>query len=234
MPRVTRRTAPLALALAASLLGAVGGCATGSDGPAGTSGHERPTQAPPATATPPTEAELGPGWDEQPDTPVVPDAELPQAELDALLRVTATGPDGAGACGPDDVAYLFTFSDAAAGHRYGSLDVTNTSAGACTVSGYPGLGARGAWGHAFELVVEQTETGLDGSPTGTPVVELAPGASARSAVEWTGELAGAESEPVSSLVVQLAQGQPARLVAPGETDIGMLTTVRIGALLPAG
>ena len=117
--------------------------------------------------------------------------------------------------------------------RYGTLAVTNTSASACTVSGYPGFGARGAWGHAFQLLAEQTDISPNGTPTGTPVVELAPGEAARASVEWTGELAGAESEPASSLVVQLAQGQPARLVAPGDTDIGMLTTVRIGALLPA-
>ncbi|WP_182111239.1 DUF4232 domain-containing protein [Actinotalea sp. JY-7876] len=219
---VTRRAGGVCAAGLA--LGALTGCGPSGDPPA-------PSARPPATAAPPTEGDLPPGWDEAPDSPVVPDHELSQADVDALLRVTATGPQDATTCDGNAVTYELTGFDAALGHRYATLVVTNTGEGACTVSGYVGLGARGTWGHRLELLAEQRAA--DGGAATPRPVELPPGGSARAALEWTGELAGAESEPVSSLAVQLAHGQPARLVTAVGLDIGMLTTVRIGPLTPA-
>lgn len=92
-----------------------------------------------------------------------------------------------------------------------------------------------------------------------PLITLAPGGIAAADLEWTGELAGAGGERLWAFAVQLTQGQtPALFVPPGEDpledsstwnssqgdgdpslaeardqledlDIGMLTTVRIGA-----
>ncbi|WP_082031677.1 DUF4232 domain-containing protein [Actinomyces polynesiensis] len=92
-----------------------------------------------------------------------------------------------------------------------------------------------------------------------PLITLAPGGIATADLEWTGELAGAGAERLWAFAVQLTQGQtPALFVPPGEDpledsstwnssqgdgdpslaeayeqleslDIGMLTTVEIGA-----
>lgn len=169
-----------------------------------------------------------PGWDEQPDSSVVPDAALTTDQVDALLRVGATGVDAPGVCAGDGVDYTVTQVDAAAGHRYGALTVTNRSPTTCTVSGSPGLGGRGTWGQTFQWSVEQSTDG------GAATVTLSPGAAATAALEWTGELAGAGAEQLSVLAVQLARGQHAVRVVPGTTDLGMLTTVRVGTWQAAG
>jgi hypothetical protein len=188
-----------------------------------------PAGDPSPSATAPAQPELPPGWDQPPDSPIVPDSALTQDEVDALLQVTATGPDGAGVCPAGAVSYGVQQLDAAAGHRYGALTATNSSATPCTVAGYPGIGGRGTWGQTFTWSLEQVA-----EADGSAVVTLAPGGAATAALEWTGELAGADSERLSVLAVQLAQGQPATLVHPGSTDIGMLTTVRIGPWQAAG
>lgn len=130
--------------------------------------------------------------------------------------MTATGPSKCDSCDADDVTYDLVGLDAAAGSRYSTLVVTNSSAGACSVSGYPGLGARGAWGHKFMLVTEQTP--VAGGPDTTPVITLAPGESAGTTLMWTGDLAARGTEPLAALVLQLAQGQPARPVALTAVD----------------
>ncbi|MBU4335523.1 MAG: hypothetical protein KJ548_03030, partial [Actinobacteria bacterium] len=57
------------------------------------------------SATAPAQADLPPGWDQPPDSPIVPDSALTQDEVDGVLQVTATGPDGAGVCPADAVTY---------------------------------------------------------------------------------------------------------------------------------
>jgi hypothetical protein len=187
-----------------------------------------------AASTSPGTDDLAPGWDE-------PDADLDAAQLAEILRLPASAPGGPESCAPDDVALSLTFTDAALGHRFGVLAVENASAEACSVEGYPGLGARGAWGATFLLDVEHRDP-LEPARS-SEAVTLAAGGRARANVEWTGELAGAASEPVSLLVVQLADGQgavghPVALDGPsGEPDtgidIGMLTTVRVGPFYAA-
>lgn len=189
-----------------------------------------PTSAPPAA-----EGEFPPGWDSPGDGPS--DGELVQADVDALLRVTATGEAAGSACTGDEVTYELAGFDAAAGHRYATLVVRNSSTRECTVSGYLGIGGRGEWGHAFELQAEQGPVNGEGDEGST--VELAPGDAAQAWLEWTGGLAGAQQEHLSSFALQLAAGQPAAMVSatgPGGAplDVGMFSTVRIGPLRPFG
>jgi hypothetical protein len=190
---------------------------------------------PPLSAGPPSESELSPGWDETPDGPSpTPDAALSDAALTRLLRTRASDADADGRCGPDDVSAVLSGFDVGLGHRYTSLVVTNTSSRTCTVAGFPGVGARGEWGHRFTLTVERG-TSVSGS---SGPVRLAAGDRAQATVEWTGELAGHDAERASLLVVQLASGQvpvrvPARLTdVPADRDpsldVGMLSTLRVG------
>ena len=214
---------------------ALGGCADTAD-PSGAS-TAAPSTAAPSSVPGPAERDLAPGWDEQGDGDVVADAELTQGDLADLLRLPATATSTSTSCRPETVELSLTFTDAAMGHRYGVLEVVNTSPVACSVQGYPGIGARGAWGSTFQLAAEQRDP-IDEAATQDEVM-LAPGASAVANVEWTGELAGAESEPISLLAVQLtadgeAIGHPvsAESTGMGEPDtgidIGLMTTVRIG------
>ncbi len=195
-----------------------------------------------AASTSPGPDDLAPGWDEPRDGPApTPDADLATAQLAEILRLPASAPETPETCAPDDVALTLTFTDAALGHRFGVLAVENVSEDPCTVEGYPGLGARGAWGATFLLDLEHRDP-IDAQAE-PATVTVAAGERAHANVEWTGELAGAASEPVSLLVVQLADGQDAvghpisMDGASGEPDtgidIGMLTTVRVGPFYAA-
>lgn len=218
-----------AVGLAAVLVVVLAGCT--DDG----SPSAEPRPQPPLTAGTPAESEVPAGWDEASDgPPPTPDADLSDDDLRALLRTRSSAADAPDACAPEGVDLRLAGFDMALGHRYTSLVVTNTSAVECTIEGVPGMGARGEWGHRFTLTVEpgSTVSGKSGE-----VVRLAPGAEARSLVEWTGELAGSESEKASLLVVQLASGQVPVRVAPlisdlpedeASLDIGMFTTLRPG------
>ncbi|WP_139185772.1 DUF4232 domain-containing protein [Sanguibacter gelidistatuariae] len=243
-PRSGRRLRAT-FALSVAVL-AIGGCtATGTAAGTGTAtGTESATPPTAVTAAPSSvpgsaELDLAPGWDEQGDGEILPDADLTPGDLAGMLRLQATATSTSTSCRPDTVALSLTFADAAMGHRYGVLEVVNTSSVACSVQGYPWIGARGAWGSSFQLAAEQRDP-IDQAATQDQVM-LAPGASAVANVEWTGELAGAESEPISLLVLQLtsdgeATGHPVSAESAGigvpdtGIDIGMMTTVRIGPL----
>lgn len=198
---------------------ALSGCSGEPDG-------SGPTAEPDGTTAPAGLDEVSPGFDESPDgEPPVPDDQLDDAALTALLRTraTASGPDH---CTADQVAVTLEGYDQAAGHRYSRVVVRNTGDEACVVEGVPGVGARGAWGTTF---VNEIGPGASAAPAGP--VRLAPGEQATSDLEWTGDLAGAESEHVSLLVLQLARGQvplavPAR-IGVETLDIGPFTTIRL-------
>lgn len=204
----------------------------------GTDGTSR--DAPSVTATSGAD-EPPPGFDEMPDGEITPDSALSPADLTALLRIPASDTATPESCLPNEVRVSIEGLDAAAGHRYARVVLTNVSSRTCTVSGFPGIGARGDWGNTFELAAEHRDPSA--SPVNPIVVTLQPGTAGFANLEWTGELAGAESEKVSMLVLQLAQGQEAFGVpAVGAVaadsgdlsgqavslDIGILTTVRIG------
>lgn len=150
--------------------------------------------------------------------PITADSDLTPQELTAALRVQATAQQHPEHCTPEEVSIELQAIDAALGHRFGSLTVTNTSTTPCTVQGYPGFGARGEWGNTFLLVAEQEN--INGSPTDgpppaagpdnaadQPLITLSPGDSAYADVEWSGELGGAASEPISLFIVQLVDGE---------------------------
>lgn len=211
-------------------------------GAAGCSDHPDPasepgpgvTGEPGAVSAPPGWGEVPPGFDESPDgTPPVADDALDDAALISLLRTRASARSSADHCGPEQVAVTLDGYDAAAGHRYSRIVVRNLGPADCVVEGVPGLGVRGRWGSAF--VPEVSAAG----DARTGAVRLAPGEVATSELEWTGDLAGAESEPASLIVVQLAAGQvpattPARLASdPAPIDIGQFTTIRLSAFMPS-
>ncbi|GAA4079734.1 DUF4232 domain-containing protein [Nocardioides kongjuensis] len=189
-------------------------------------GARTPTGEPDGTTAPPGLDEVSPGFDESPDgEPPVPDDQLEDAALTALLRTRATA-YGGDHCAAEQVEVSLEGYDQAAGHRYSRVVVRNTGDDACVVEGVPGVGARGAWGTTF---VNEIGPGTGDAPA-SPVL-LSPGESAASGLEWTGDLAGAESEHVSLLVLQLARGQvplavPAR-IGVETLDIGPFTTIRL-------
>lgn len=241
-PSIGGRLAAAAGAAVVAL--AVAGCDTVPDLEPTASASETPEarDASPTAAAEPHESDLPPGFDSPPDSSATPDAALSAAERTALLRVPATAAPRPETCQPDAAEVELWGYDVAAGSRYSSIRVTNASDAACTVAGYPGIGARGEWGSAFLILAEQDaiDSG-DDSP-----VSLAPGATASAPIRWTGALAGAHDEWISLLVVQLAQGQEPIGVRPvvsaaamtdadgaaphdAAMDVGMLTDVRVGS-----
>jgi hypothetical protein len=237
------RAALLAIGAAAAL--AMTGCIAPPPEPTPSPAVFEPApDADPTAAPEPHESELPPGFDSPPDSAAEPDASLTADELAALLRVPATGAGRPETCAPEHVEVELWGYDVAAGSRFSTLRVTNAGDAACALGGYPGIGARGEWGSAFLILAEQSPMD-SGEPM--PLV-LEPGASASAPIQWTGALAGAHDEHISMLVVQLAQDQEVVRVPPvirAETmvggdsgpphdarmDIGMLTTVRVGAFV---
>lgn len=180
------------------------------------------------------ESEVAPGLDAPDDRPVPAFAELTGDERRALVRLPASEHGAAGACGPQDVAATLRFEDAAAGHRYGTITLSATADAPCRLRGYPGLGARGKWGHRFTPEVEQVPFGPgfqygDETLVATDL-SLAPGQDVIVRIEWTGALGGAQTEPLGDLVLQLQADQPPIRVAEADTraaDLGAFSTVRL-------
>jgi hypothetical protein len=193
------------------LAGVLTGCA------AGPLAGGAPSHGEPGPSSPAVYAETGPppGWDQPPDgPPPIPDSELSQDELAALVRTQASGPLVADACQPDQVELSLRGFDAAAGNRYTSLVVRNASANPCALRGSPGLGARGQWGNEFVLDEPNTVSGAEAPDK----IDLAPGAQAVAGLHWSNP-AGNDQEWISSLVVQLAPDGPAKALAAQVTSL---------------
>lgn len=229
MREISERWRVVLVALGVGLV--VAGCGAADRTP-----DTAPATDPPPTAGLPAESDLSPGWDESPDEALVPDEELSDAAARELLRTGAEVADAGDRCGADEVSAEFQGFDMAAGHRFTWLRVTNTSPRRCVVGGVPGFGARGEWGNTLQVAV--SPDALDSGDEAGPVA-LTPGDAGRAMVEWSGSLAGAESEHASLVVVQLARGQvPLRLPAANVEqpdvpfDIGMDTSVHVQPFVP--
>lgn len=209
---------------------ALAGCSNDPEDP------EPAPAEPTGTTTPPGLEEVPPGFDQSPDgAPPPADDELDDAALSAILR-TRSSVRADGHCTPEQVTVTLEGLDSSLGHRYSRIVVRNRSREACAVEGVPGIGLRGQWGSPFVPEVEHSDRSLNGDPVRSAPIRLAPGERAASDLEWTGDLAGAEAEPASLLVVQLASGQvplavPAR-VGTETLDIGQFTTLRLTPFAP--
>lgn len=204
---------------------AFAGCSGADDAPAPATGEPADTTAPAGLD------EVAPGYDESPDgAPPVPDDELDDAALTALLRTRASAP-AADHCTAGQVVVTLEGFDMSLGHRYTRIFVRNRSTRACVVEGVPGIGVRGAWGSTFVPEVQHTDRDARGELVPEQPIRLAPGERAAAGLEWTGDLAGSESEQASLVVVQLASGQvPAAapaVVDGGPIDVGQFTTIRL-------
>lgn len=215
--------------------------AVGTTTPA-TAPTDQPTEVRPTPGAEPTREtapagleELPAGYDESPDGALpAPDDDLTDAELTGLLRTRASA-HGRSHCGPEDVEVSLVGFDMSLGHRFTTINVLNVSGRTCTIEGTPGIGVRGDWGTTFV-----PEVGAGSTSDVSRPIELTPAASATSTLEWTGSLAGAESEHASLVVVQLAQGQvpasvPAYLAGDRSQeplDIGAFTSLRLTPFVP--
>ncbi|MGM7667425.1 DUF4232 domain-containing protein [Microbacterium sp. A93] len=227
------------------LVALLSGCAAGTTGTAETAGTTTtaapvPQDRAPAAVGEAHESEVPSGWAEPGDGPVTPVEGLDAEDRRALLRIRASSDPVEAACTGEDLAAELSFTDAALGHRYGLITVTHTGVGDCAVRGYPGLGARGAWGNPFVNELEQNPVDLHGRylPGGDESVPqtltLSAGESAQLLVEWTGTLGGAESEPLGDLLLQPFRGADAVVVtgaAEQASDLSMFTTVKVGPFL---
>ena len=147
------------LMVGAVLVLALSGCvpAPSEPGPTGTTpAVPVPQERSPAAVGEAHESVVPTGWDEPGDAPVVPVQELDAEARRALLRVEASSDPVAGACTVDQLAASVRYTDAALGHRYGYIAVTNEGPEPCALRGYPGFGARGTWGNPFVNEVEQS------------------------------------------------------------------------------
>ncbi len=202
---------------------ALAACSTDDEPVAVTPGEPVDTTAPPGLE------EVPPGYDQQLDGPPPAKGDaVDGAALTALLRTRASvAADGH--CTSDQVQVTLQGFDMTLGHRYSRITVRNTSAAACVVEGVPGIGVQGTWGSRFVPEVKHTDRDTSGAAIAVAPVRLEPGERASAGIEWTGDLAGAESEQASMLVVQLARGQvPAKVPAVaggGRVDIGQFTTI---------
>ena len=246
--RFPRHTAVCAAFTCGILL--LSGCTeVGSAARPSTPSSSRALVSPPPTKNAPTsvgeasESEVGRDWDQRPDTPIPSESALTDEQKVAFLRIGATDPAPRDACDPTKLVGQLIFLDAAAGSRLGELRLRNDGP-ACTLSGFPGIGFLGEWGHAFEVQVAQDPRIFGGDKdTVVTSIPLATGEQATLDVMWGSELAGAESEKAQTMYVQLYQdsvplavdlaAEPIAALDHHTTDIGMFTSVEVGPFLAA-
>lgn len=248
------RGRPRAWLLAAAVL--LVGCADGPShetSPEPTSSTPTPQPNPPSSIGEAPEEDVGPEWMTVPNTPVPEESELSDDERTEMLRLAATHPHTEDSCEAAGLTGQLRYTDAATGSRYGVVLFRNDVDTACTLQGYPGLGARGEHGRRFNIEVEQDEYASSAqaestwaestsAPNPEPVT-LSPGDIASADIRWGSELAGAESEWIDTFYVQLAREQAPLPVHIGERaliddpdepppDISTFTTVRIQPFEP--
>lgn len=239
-----RRTAGL---LAAAVL--LAGCAADPpDSDATSETATSPQPNPPSSIGEAAEEEVGTDWKAGPTAPVPEEPELSDQQRTEMLRLAATHPHTEDSCEAAELTGQLRYTDAATGSRYGVVLLRNDGEAPCTLQGHPGLGGRGEHGHRFHIQVEQSgatqaEQAESAQAQHSPPVRLSPGDIASADIRWGSALAGAESEWIETLYVQLTQGSTPLPVHIGERgiiddpdepapDISTFTTVRIQPFEP--
>jgi hypothetical protein len=128
---------------------------------------------------------------------------------------TSTGTSGTGPTSPEstpvntrchtsELAATIGSGDAAAGNRYATLSLKNTSGRSCTIYGYGGLQPLGASGKQLPLTLKR-----DASSGGPRLVRLAPGTSVGRTIHWGVVPSGETACPTAT---------SATVIPPDETD----------------
>lgn len=149
---------------------------------------------------------------------------LSEDERRGMLRVRATAFPQEGTCAPEQFTAEVSVQDEAMGTRFGTLTLRHVGGPSCTLSGYPGWGARGRAGTVFQNDVTQAPATVDFGRTGTlpngreslnepgpsdpPAITVQPGEQVRIPLNWGDALDGTvDPEPLEHMVLQLASGQ---------------------------
>lgn len=126
----------------------------------------------------------------------------------------SASPSGVGLCLASDLAGRILGWQGAAGSRIADVEITNASAGRCTVRGTPGLELVDATGRAM---IDSQTSGPSGRPRAAPAdpaFELAPGARLRTQVAASNYCGPAPTLPIDiALTLPSAGGR--LLAAPG-------------------
>jgi len=136
----------------------------------------------------------------------------------ALGLLGAAAPSAAGAtgappqCSTADLAAQLKAGSPAAGQRYATIVLTDTSDHTCTVGGYGGLALLGAPGQGVPTDLRRNASPAPGTVT------LAPGGSARSLLHWTvvpaTDESGSSCEPTAVTVVVTPPNQTTAALRP--------------------
>lgn len=112
-------------------------------------------------------------------------------------------PDGGHWCSGDEVRTVFGVGDAATGHRFQELRVTNTSSRACRLGDYPDIAFDDAGGNAMNVLFYRGGSFMT-EDQGTAGLVLDPGQSATAAMGWNAMAASGDTTPGTALVAPYA------------------------------
>jgi hypothetical protein len=107
-------------------------------------------------------------------------------------------------CHTSELAATIGAGDAAAGNRYATLSLKNTSARTCTIYGYGGLQPLDATGKQLPVTLKR-----DASAGGPRLVRLSPGTSIGRTIHWGAVPTGSAQCPTAT---------SATVIPPDETD----------------
>jgi hypothetical protein len=153
-----------------------------------------------ALSGPPPAATTGPG---------VPGASAAASAAPGTVAPSASPSPVVTACEPADLAATAGEWGAAAGSRGVTVTVTNTSAVACLLSGYPGARLTNATGSLADAA---------GKPGNSPALRVAAGASVTTVVVWSNWCGSAPAGPIA-ITLDLPSGQVAVTPDPAHGDV---------------
>ncbi|WP_328350256.1 DUF4232 domain-containing protein [Streptomyces sp. NBC_00445] len=212
--RSVRRATLLASAVA--VLGLLTGCGDGIDGSntastpetlPGTAGPATGTSTPASASPTTTQPSVTPETPETPETPGTPSSSAPAEQ---------TRPATSTRCHTSELRASVGRVNPGAGQRNYPIVLTNTSAGTCTVRGYPGAAFVDASGKQLGPDPKRS----DGSPA---TVTLTPGSSAWAGLSYSSpEISGARTATPDALLVTPPDERDPLKVAwtAGEVPVG--------------